>query len=167
MLYFAYGMNTNAEQMATRCPDAIALGRFNLKKFKFVYRGVADVVYTGKEHDSVDGVLWNITTKCEKSLDSLEGYPNFYTKNYINRGKKRIMFYIMTKQHARGLNLPSDYYHDMLEQGYKYFNCDAGQLYDAIDEAYQYYNEDKRYDAQEKFDMSELYNQWPPKRWYD
>ena len=76
--YFAYGANTNNENMKYRCPLAINLGKLILPDYRLVFRGVADIEpYAGS---SVQGVLWEITEDCEKSLDVYEGYPHLYRK---------------------------------------------------------------------------------------
>ena len=61
MLYFAYGMNTNIESMATRCPKAKYFGNYTLYKFLFQFRRVADIDYTGNKKDKVVGTVWDIS----------------------------------------------------------------------------------------------------------
>ncbi len=112
MLYFAYGMNTNEESMATRCPKAKYLGNYTLYKFLFQFRRVADIDYTGNKKDKVIGTVWDISKDCEKSLDILEGYPTFYTKEYIKTKKGRMMLYIMTARNkTRLLEIKPDWKH--------------------------------------------------------
>ena len=133
MLYAAYGMNTNIDQMASRCPDAISIGRIDVSGYRLVFRGVADI-----EEDStgiLQAVLWNITGKCERALDILEGYPNFYDKKYINvvigRKTHRVMIYQMTDDYRSEYYAPSDYYQNMLEDGYHYHGLNLEQIYNA------------------------------------
>ena len=45
MYYLAYGMNTNREAMAARCPKAKPLGGFYLPDHRLTFRGVADFRY--------------------------------------------------------------------------------------------------------------------------
>ena len=42
MYYLAYGMNTNKEAMAHRCPKAKPMGGFYLPNYRLIFRGVAD-----------------------------------------------------------------------------------------------------------------------------
>ena len=129
-LYFAYGMNTNRDQMALRCPDAIPLGRVELPGYRFEFKSFATIVPSPK--DSVEGVLWTITDRDEKSLDVLEGYPEFYGKNYVkvNQGIDYIaMTYIMnTREKNYG---PSDGYYSMVSEGYQHFGLSQQQLLEA------------------------------------
>ena len=82
MLYLAYGMNTNIDQMASRCPNAISLGRVDIPDHRLVFRGVADIeVSVG---DVLQTVMWWITDDCELALDMLEGFPTFYGKKYFD-----------------------------------------------------------------------------------
>ena len=80
MLYFAYGMNTNTQGMANRCPQAVAFGHARLLGHRFRFAGCADVQVDRRSH--VDGVLWDITEECLASLDILEGYPYYYNRSY-------------------------------------------------------------------------------------
>jgi len=82
MLYLSYGMNTNVEQMASRCPDAISLGRVDIPDHRLVFRGVADIEYS--PGDVLQTVMWWITDDCELALDMLEGFPTFYGKKYFD-----------------------------------------------------------------------------------
>ena len=42
-LYLAYGMNTNIDQMASRCPGSVSIGRVDIPDHRLVFRGVADI----------------------------------------------------------------------------------------------------------------------------
>ena len=80
-LYFAYGMNTNKEEMAYRCPDARALGKAMLPGYRFEFKSFATIV--PDTDGQVEGVLWTITDADETALDILEGYPEFYDKRHV------------------------------------------------------------------------------------
>ena len=129
-LYFAYGMNTNRDEMAYRCPTAKPIGRAILPGYRFEFKSFATIVPSSKEQ--VEGVLWTITDTDEQSLDLLEGYPEFYDKKYvkIKQGIDYIaMTYIMNlreKGHA-----PSDGYYRMVSQGYQQFGLSQQQLLEA------------------------------------
>tara|TARA_R110000803_G_scaffold49530_5_gene103065 strand:- start:8256 stop:8795 length:540 start_codon:yes stop_codon:yes gene_type:complete len=126
IFYFAYGMNTNDAQMEMRCPKAIYRGNYNLKNFKFRFRGVADIDRVKKS--KVAGVIWEISPECEKALDGLEGFPTFYTKGYFKYSGHKIMYYIMTPENKNELKNPSNFYLTCLEEGYREHRLDNNQL---------------------------------------
>jgi gamma-glutamylcyclotransferase len=130
-LYFAYGMNTNTEEMAYRCPDARALGRAVLPGYRLEFKSFATIVPSPKE--TVEGVLWTITDTDESALDVLEGYPEFYDKKTVSVEHDNQSYiattYIMgprEKGHA-----PSDGYYSMVSEGYQTFGLSQQQLLDA------------------------------------
>ena len=132
-LYLAYGMNTNHNEMARRCPAAKYIANVTLKDHQLVFRGVADVVPTpGKK---VDCALWMITDACEAALDRLEGFPNFYVKKYvttvIDGRRNRMMLYIMRKQDAKNQAPAYTGYHSCLLQGYSECGLPAEQIANA------------------------------------
>jgi gamma-glutamylcyclotransferase (GGCT)/AIG2-like uncharacterized protein YtfP len=129
-LYFAYGMNTNREEMAYRCPTAVALGKAVLSGYRFEFKSFATIV---PDADSqVEGVLWTITDADEAALDILEGYPEFYDKRHVTvqQGIGYIaMTYIMD---PREKNYgPTDSYYSMVSEGYQQFGLSQQQLLEA------------------------------------
>jgi len=134
--YFAYGMNTNKEEMEMRCPGAIYIDTYKLKGLRFVFRTVADIDLTNKKEDSVTGVVWSITPDCEENLDYLEGYPNLYKKIYFSYLNEKIMMYIMTRKskQRKALNSPNDDYKRCLLKGYKTHGLPATQILSALGE---------------------------------
>jgi hypothetical protein len=72
-LYFAYGSNMDPKQMATRCPDARAIGQVSLADWevRIGTRGVATVVDV--PGSQTWGVLWALSPSDERSLDHHEG----------------------------------------------------------------------------------------------
>jgi len=129
-LYFAYGMNTNKEEMAYRCPSAVPMGKAILPGYRFEFKSFATIV---PDADSqVEGVLWTITDADETALDILEGYPEFYDKRHVTvqRGIDYIaMTYIMNpREHGYG---PSDGYYSMVSEGYQAFGLSQQQLLEA------------------------------------
>ena len=129
-LYFAYGMNTNQEEMTYRCPTAVALGKAVLPGYRFEFKSFATVV---PDADSqVQGVLWTITDADEAALDILGGYPEFYDKKHVKvqQGIDYIaMTYIMNPR-EKGY-APSDGYYSMVSEGYQVFVLSQKQLLDA------------------------------------
>ena len=135
-LYFAYGMNTNLEEMRQRCPKALNCGHAVIEDYRLAFRGVADFEY--QENYNLHGVLWLITEDCEKALDKLEGYPTLYDKHYMTAKVIKskmisipehielpIMIY---KMFDDTFNPPFKYYYDCLKNGYKANNLPMKQL---------------------------------------
>jgi len=122
MYYMAYGMNTNRDAMAARCPKAKPMGGFYLPDHRLIFRGVADFRH---DVDSVlPVVLWEITPDCLRALDRLEGYPNLYDRRKINGDW---LIYDMNGN-KNAIARPSEGYYRMIEQGYKDFGLDDWYL---------------------------------------
>jgi hypothetical protein len=139
MKYFAYGMNTNIGQMATRCPQAVDLGAALLPNYEFRFAGVGDIL-ENTEFDC-QGVLWDITPDCLKALDRLEGYPWMYDRKLVTvlhngENVQALVYYMLGNPPD---DYPSEHYHQMLVQGYQEHGIDVGQIDNAID--YIYYLE--------------------------
>lgn len=141
MKYFSYGMNTNLDQMARRCPKAVSLGRAVLPGFRFEFKQFATV-----EPDVTKdtfGVVWEITDDCEDALDVLEGFPKFYTKQLvtvlIDGVPHTAMTYLMYPDEV--LNLPSNSYYNLVADGYEEHGIELDQLNDAIDRVHMMYGE--------------------------
>jgi gamma-glutamylcyclotransferase len=136
-LYFAYGMNTNKEEMAYRCPGAVPIGKAVLPGYRFEFKSFATIVPSPKE--SVEGVLWSITDTDESALDILEGYPEFYDKKTVSvehNGQSYIaMTYIMGPREQD--YAPSDGYYSMVSEGYQSFGLSQQQLLDAKNRSIQ------------------------------
>lgn len=141
-LYIAYGSNLNLTQMAFRCPTAEVMGTSELKDHELLFRGGrrgAVATVEPKEGSTVPVLLWNIRKKDEESLDRYEGYPHFYEKQMMDvelEGRTvSAMVYIMTPGHEFGL--PSNYYADVIWQGYESAGFDTQILKNAINHAYE------------------------------
>lgn len=126
--YFAYGMNTNPEQMGFRCPTARALGLATLNHHRFEFKTHATI--SASKGQVVEGVLWTITPEDEDSLDRLEGYPNYYGKKIVlvehQEQHFRAMVYVMDSAmlHAP----PNNYYYQTVAEGYDKFGVSKHQL---------------------------------------
>lgn len=133
MLYFAYGMNTNTDGMASRCPRAVSFGRAQLLGHRFRFAGPADV--QRDRRSNVDGVLWDISPQCLAALDRLEGYPFYYSRKWARVQYQdqqcQALVYFMLPGHRNGA--PSSDYFDMVLQGY----CEHGV---PTDQLWQNYN---------------------------
>lgn len=129
---FAYGMNTNKKQMASRCPQAKPIGHAVLVGHEFRFAGCADIVTHA--HREVHGVLWKITDQCLAALDALEGYPSFYNRKNVlvkhNNQFYRSLVYFMNPGNEAWP--PSKMYVDILNEGYADFNVPTTQLNNAL-----------------------------------
>jgi len=136
-LYFAYGMNTNQEEMSYRCPEARALGKAVLPGYRLEFKSFATIVPDPNE--SVEGVLWTITELDESALDMLEGYPEFYDKKTVlvdhDNQSYIAMTYIMGPR-EQGY-APSSGYYSMVSEGYQSFGLNQRQLLDAKNRSIQ------------------------------
>jgi gamma-glutamylcyclotransferase (GGCT)/AIG2-like uncharacterized protein YtfP len=137
--YFAYGMNTNIDEMSSRCPQAINLGRCTLQGFELKFRLHADIDQV--EGSEMEGVLWDITEDCEHALDRLEGYPYYYDKIEVivipdgpvnNNTHICAMAYIMTSKGTE--EPPSVGYEQCLIEGYTANGLSVEKLTTKIDE---------------------------------
>jgi len=128
--YFAYGMNTNVTEMNNRCPNAVSLGRCVLPDFELRFRYHADIDLV--PGSAMEGVLWEITPECERSLDRLEGYPHYYNKiNVVLEDETIAMAYIMN---VKGPQIaPSVGYDSCLYDGYLAHDLNVDKLTAHID----------------------------------
>ena len=115
-LYFAYGSNINLDQMQYRCPDASVYGQAVLDNYDLRFRGSGVATVESKEGACVYGLLWELTDKCEASLDRYEGYPRLYIKQTLevrtfDGQRVPVMAYIMNPElHLKPSLPPRDYY---------------------------------------------------------
>ena len=128
MKYFAYGMNTNLEQMAARCPGAVCLGPAWITDYALVFRYFADIEPAAGNW--CDGVLWEITDDNLAALDRLEGHPWHYTRFSVlvhtDRGSDTALVYQMVDQSFE--QAPSGHYYRMVSEGYVQNNVPVDQL---------------------------------------
>lgn len=136
----AYGSNLNMEQMARRCPDAVAVGAALLPDYELVFRR-GFLTIEPKEGASVEVGIWSISKKDELALDRYEGYPRFYKKeiktihaDFLESNEViPCMVYIMNDGHP--VQPPSDGYLTTVRIGYKEFNFDTAPLMRAYEKA--------------------------------
>ena len=131
MLYFAYGMNTNVTGMAQRCPAAVSFGRAQLLGHRFRFAGPADV--QRDRHCTVEGVLWDISDQCLRSLDALEGYPYFYDRKQarVRWQDQEVQAMVYFMQPGNKNAPPSSGYFSMLLEGYEEHGVSTHQLWAA------------------------------------
>lgn len=130
-LMFAYGMNTNPDEMSRRCPGSVSLGHARLIDHVFRFATHADVVKCPGAY--VDGVLWQINNTNLRALDILEGFPCYY-----NRRLLRVSFegrtvmaetYYMQPGHLDAE--PSCGYFTTVLEGYQHHKIPLDQLYNS------------------------------------
>lgn len=132
MYYFAYGMNTNLDQMAQRAPRARCLGAARLPYYRFRFAHHADIV--PDRDSSVWGVLWKVTEDCRRALDVLEGYPDYYNiceVDVVQNGKIYVAetYFMNPGNHD---DFPSEYYLNMVLEGYKQNSVSTNQIVAAL-----------------------------------
>lgn len=132
-LYFAYGMNTNAHEMARRCPGSRVLGKAYLDGYRFVFRGHADVELADRD-DYVVGVLWEIDDRDLESLDVLEGFPDYYLRQRVRveYDERELVAWVYTMEDQSFTSDPHQSYFDMCHEGYEFFGVETQQLFDAL-----------------------------------
>jgi gamma-glutamylcyclotransferase (GGCT)/AIG2-like uncharacterized protein YtfP len=130
-LYFAYGANINADDMAWRCPRARPVGVFELHNWQLELYCHATI--EPKQGSSVHGILWELTPECEQALDRFEGYPSYYTKRTWNQGGQWFFFYEMTDPKS---GTPSDRYIQGIAMGYDQWQLPQSKLKEALDRTY-------------------------------
>lgn len=138
--YFAYGSNCNLGQMAYRCPKARRMGAATLPNFRLTFNGrrdgsgVANILpCTGA---AVTGLLWEITTRCELSLDRYEGFPYLYEKKNVtvrmqNGEQYEAMVYVMTPAY-RDPALPGRDYLEGIVEGFQENGMDPEPVWAAV-----------------------------------
>ena len=159
-LYFAYGSNINLQQMGYRCPGAEIFGPAVLEGYDLVFRGgsrrgsgVATVI--PKEGSQGYGLLWQITSGNEKSLDIYEGYPSLYEKETLTvrtQGGKsfEVMAYVMTDEWMRAPAPPSLSYYNGIKEGFIDNDLPLKPLREALNQCYK---EVAAYDKAAREDM--------------
>lgn len=141
-LYIAYGSNLNLQQMAKRCPTAKVYGKGELKDYRLLFKGVTDNAYATIEAfkgGKVPILVWEVRSKDEEALDIYEGFPNFYYKKDLEVELESgeivtAMVYIMTDKikDRINLNLPSERYSKIVEEGYTVAGFDIGFIEEAL-----------------------------------
>lgn len=135
--YFAYGMNSDPEQMNLRTGKPTAIGRALVRDHGFRFALHADVF--PEVGTTTYGVLWDITPDQLKALDLREGYPYYYDRKIIDvecAGKvyRAWMYYMTPGQREYP---PTDGYYQMLVRGYTHFNISLDQIKKALDSSNQ------------------------------
>ena len=139
-LYFAYGANINSDDMAWRCPQARPVGAFELRNWQLELYCHATI--EPQSHSSVHGVMWELTDRCEQSLDVFEGFPSYYTKRTVYQDGLWFFFYEMTDPKS---GTPSQGYISGIAQGYDQWQLPQSKLKEALDRTYNLQRVNKEY----------------------
>lgn len=133
--YFGYGANTSIKSMARRCPQSKSLGAAVLPGWRLRFAYHADIVQDSLSH--TNGVLWSITDKCLESLDSFEGFPEYYTRKFlsVSQGDSRVESWVYVMTPGFYNQLPSDSYFNLLVEGYEEHGINLEQIYKAVNES--------------------------------
>mgnify|MGYP003338616980 CR=1 FL=1 len=131
--YFAYGMNTNLDSMASRCPTAQIMGAASLEGYRFLFRRHADVELD--YGSSVEGVLWEITDEDLDNLDILEGFPSYYIRSraWVEYNNKWYVAWVYQMADQSYQDQPSWGYVDMCREGYEQNGVNTRQIDEALE----------------------------------
>jgi hypothetical protein len=136
-LYFAYGMNTNLDSMAQRCPEAACLGPADLLHHELEFAHHCNVKH--RPFALVPGLLWEITERDLDSLDITEGYPYYYTRSGAlvdHAGKHKLaIVYTMTGETVPAP--PTEYYWNLVQTGYQQNAISQRELDRALNNCYE------------------------------
>ena len=139
-VYFAFGSNMDATQMARRCPGARPLDQATLLRHRLVFRGpsrnrgggVASV--DPADHQEVRGLLWEITDDDLRTLDRVEGAPQWYKRASVvvdlDDGTRREAILYRLPEHVLEMT-PTDAYYDQIAAACATLGLDSGSLEDA------------------------------------
>ena len=110
-----------------------------LAGWELLFRGCATIAPNPKKNTPV--LVWEISERDEKNLDTFEGYPTYYRKEELNIELLRegaepemvtAMVYIMENDFGR--RAPSLHYYKVLHDGYKTFKFPMHILESALKE---------------------------------
>jgi len=126
--YIAYGSNLNVLQMQWRCSTAEPVRAFELRDWKLVFSRVATVEPC--KGAKVPVAVWKVKPLDTASLDSYEGYPNLYGKNYlrVNVGKRKVTAFMYTLNDPYNVEPPTRSYYQTIAEGYDEFGMNHGYL---------------------------------------
>ena len=142
-LYFAYGSNIDLNQMRHRCPDARVMDKVILPDYELLFRGYAGsglATIKPKKGGTVHGLLWKITSLCERSLDQYEGFPRLYDKQNVevrdSQGRSvPVMVYVMVEGQYLRPATPSHFYYQGIRDGYRQNGLPEEALGEALEQA--------------------------------
>lgn len=91
MNYFAYGSNMSIGRLKNRITDVVVVGTYVLYRHDLRFHKISDTdgsakcdtYYTGRETDSVYGVLYRINEEAKQILDKIEGLGAGYEEKRV------------------------------------------------------------------------------------
>lgn len=126
-LYFAFGSNLSIEQMAARCPSAVAVAPSLVEGYRIGFTGdssswgggVATVV--GDPDAFVPGLLWSLTDWDLRRLDRYEGHPWHYQRERVVAVVPRTGAHVLAWTYVLdgAPSRPSDRYLRVIAEGYR------------------------------------------------
>lgn len=129
-VYFAYGSNMDFEQMKTRCPNAILLGKAKLFGYSFELdsEGCATIAESASSY--VHGIAWLIDSGDEESLDRYEGvssgcYSKEKCKIVLDDDQIEALAYISQRPTWEGRSRDGGAYIERIIAAAKSFNLPA------------------------------------------
>jgi len=132
VLYFAYGHNTDSEELLKRIPGSKDVGTAVLSDHQLVLRQFADIVPTTESR--VVGVVWAIPASKIKVLDEIE--LDYERKKVAvtmkGNGRHVTVFTYFMLPAMRSPDPPTKQYVQWLKVGYKQHGIPARQLRDAL-----------------------------------
>ena len=138
--YVAYGSNINVSQMEHRCPTAEIVGTGWIDNHYLAFGGRTErAVATVKPRkgSKVPVLVWTVDESDELSLDRYEGFPHFYRKEMIpvrmDDGRNLDCMVYLLNPRIRGI--PSEFYVDIIREGYQDVGLDEAYLDKAIKNA--------------------------------
>ena len=130
--YAAYGSNLNKIQMKSRCPDSKLVSKIMLPGWSLVFRGVADILIN--KNSVLNLGIYEISDKCERSLDKFEVFPILYKKKILKvdiLGKtENVLTYIMNPKY--GFGPPPEKYFKIIAEGFKDWGFENNFLLNAL-----------------------------------
>jgi Gamma-glutamyl cyclotransferase, AIG2-like len=95
--YFAYGANIVAADMAGRCPAAREIGTTILAGWRFIVARGGYSTIVPDPTARVVGVLWSLTSACERTLDKFEEIDGgLFRRDIIPFGGEPTLVYLAT-----------------------------------------------------------------------
>lgn len=137
--YFAYGSNMNLHQMDFRCPGAQRMGKVVLKDHALAFRcGVLTILPC--EGSSVEGVMWRVNQKDERTLDRYEGAPRMYAKETVtvqdtHAANHSVLVYIMNSPYKDEVVPPRREYLNGVLEGCRQNGIEQQPVCNAADDA--------------------------------
>ena len=102
--------------------------------WRLTFRGVADI--EPAEGRFVHGGLWAVSAEDVRCLDRYEGAPSLYARRSVevetSLGPRMAMSYVM--QPGSYLGLPSTWYFEQIEIGYRDWDLPVGELHRTLEE---------------------------------